>query len=134
MAETSPWIAIVDDDPSALKALARLLRTHACHTKTYDSAHRFLAELRGGLPECLVVDWQMPDMNGIELLEQMTRQGMRVPTIMISAHNDPSARQRCLSAGALAFLAKPLQDTELLAAIHKARKIARNIRVGPTKA
>jgi len=130
MAET--WIAIVDDDPSVLKALSRLLRTHACHAKTYDSAHRFLASLRVGVPECLVVDWQMPDMNGVELLEQMRRQGMRVPTIMISAHNDASARERCLSAGALAFLAKPLQDTELLAAIQEARKAARNLRARPT--
>ena len=124
----------MDDDPSVLKALSRLLRTHACHTRTYDSAHRFLAALRGGLPECLVVDWQMPEMNGVELLEQMRRQGLRVPTIMISAHNDASARERCLSAGALAFLAKPLQDTELLAAIYQARKTTRNIRAGPTKA
>jgi len=134
MAETPAWIAIVDDDLSVLRALSRLLRTHACHTKTYDVAHRFLAALGGGLPECLVLDWQMPEMNGVELLEQMTRQGLRVPTIMISAHIDASARERCLSAGALTFLAKPLQDTELLAAIQDARKIARNIRVGPTKA
>jgi FixJ family two-component response regulator len=134
MAETSAWIAIVDDDPSVLKALSRLLRTHACHVRTYESAHRFLAALGGGLPECLVVDWQMPEMNGVELLEQMTRQGMRVPTIMISAHNEPSARERCLSAGALAFLAKPLQDIELLAAIHEARRMTRNIRARSTKA
>jgi len=132
MAETSAWIAIVDDDPSVLKALSRLLRTHACHARTYESVHRFLATLRGGLPECLIVDWQMPEMNGVELLEQMTRQGMRVPTIMISAHSDASARERCLSAGALAFLAKPLQDTELLAAIHAARRMTRNIRARST--
>src|SRR5262245_62388489 len=94
MAEISPWIAIVDDDPSVLKALSRLLRTHAYHAKTYESAHKFLAALRGPLPECLVVDWQMPEMNGVELLEHMTRQGIEVPTIMISAHSDPSARQR----------------------------------------
>ena len=124
----------MDDDPSVLKALSRLLRTHAYHAKSYESAHKFLAALRGPLPECLVVDWQMPEMNGVELLEHMTRQGIEVPTIMISAHGDPSARQRCLAAGALAFFAKPLQDTDLLAAIHEAEKIARNIRARSTKA
>ena len=58
MAEASPWIAIVDDDPSVLKALSRLLRTHACHSKTYEPAQAFLKALPGGPPECLVVDWQ----------------------------------------------------------------------------
>jgi FixJ family two-component response regulator len=134
MAETSSWIAIVDDDPSVLKALSRLLRTHGCHANTFESADRFLAALPGGLPECLIVDWQMPEMNGVELLEQMTRRGLQVPTIVISAHGDAGARQRCLSAGAVAFLLKPLQDTELLAAIKDARRIAGNIRAGPTKA
>jgi FixJ family two-component response regulator len=134
MAETSHWIAIVDDDPSVLKALSRLLRTHACHAKTYESAQAFLAALPGGLPECLVVDWQMPEMNGLELLAHLRRRGIQVPTIMISAHGNAGVQQRCISAGALKFLAKPLQDTELLAAIDAARKITRNIRAGPTEA
>jgi FixJ family two-component response regulator len=57
-----------------------------------------------------------------------------VPTIIISAHGDAAARQRCISAGVLAFLSKPLQDRELLAAIGAARKITRNIKAGPTEA
>jgi FixJ family two-component response regulator len=134
MAETSHWIAIVDDDPPVLKALSRLLRTHACHAKTYESARAFLEALPGGLPECLVVDWQMPEMSGLELLEHMRRRGIRVPTVIISAHGDAAARQRCIAAGAVAFLSKPLQDTELLAAIAAARKIRRNISAGPTEA
>ena len=134
MAETSHWIAIVDDDPSVLKALSRLLRTHAHHAKTYESAQVFLAALPGGLPECLVVDWQMPEMNGLELLAHLRNRGIQVPTIIISAHGDGGARQRCVSAGALAFLSKPLQDTELLAAIAAARKITRKIRAGPREA
>jgi FixJ family two-component response regulator len=134
MAETSPWIAIVDDDPSVLKALARLLRTHACRPKTYESAQAFLEALPGGLPECLVVDWHMPEMDGLELLEHLRCRGIQVPTIIISAHGDSRARQRCISAGALAFLPKPLQDTELLAAIAAARKMTRNNTAGPTEA
>ena len=134
MAESSHWIAIVDDDPSVLKALSRLLRTQACHSKTYESAQAFLAALPGGLPECLIVDWQMPEMSGLDLLEHLRRSGIQVPTIIISAHGDGGARQRCIFAGALAFLAKPLQDTELLAAIDAARKITRKIRAGPREA
>jgi FixJ family two-component response regulator len=124
MAAASPWIAIVDDDPAVLRGLARLLRTHALQTRTYASAHEFLAAMPSGLPECLIVDWQMPDMNGLELLQQLRRQGIQVPTIVISAHGSAGAQERCISAGARAFLAKPLQDTELLAAIAGARSSA----------
>jgi FixJ family two-component response regulator len=134
MAETSHWIAIVDDDPSVLKALSRLLRSHACRSKTYASAQAFLEALPSGLPECLIVDWQMPEMNGLELLEHLRRRGIHVPTIIISAHSDQGARQRCMSAGALAFFSKPLQDKELLAAIAAARKITRNSKAWPTEA
>jgi|SRR5215470_189826 len=134
MAGTTPWIAIVDDDSSVLKALSRLLRAHAYYVKPFESGHGFLAALSADLPECLIVDWQMPEMNGLELLERLRRRGIQVPTIIISAHGDTTARQRCISAGALAFFPKPLQDTELLAAIADARKIARNIRAGSTKA
>jgi CheY-like chemotaxis protein len=62
MAQASPWIAIVDDDPSVLKGLARLLRARAFEVKTYTSARDFLAALPEGLPECLIVDLQMPEM------------------------------------------------------------------------
>jgi len=121
MAEPSSWIAIVDDDPSVLKALARLLRARSFHVKTYQSAHEFVAVLPDGLPECLIVDWQMPKMNGLELLRELTRARVQVPTIIISAHADPDAHQRYTSAGASAFLSKPLQASELLAAINQAR-------------
>ena len=121
MAQASLWIAIVDDDPSVLKALARLLRTRAFEARTYTSAREFLSALHEGLPECLSVDLQMPDMTGLELQRHLTRRGLRIPTIVITAHNEAGARERCESAGASAFLSKPLQDTSLLAAIDSAR-------------
>jgi FixJ family two-component response regulator len=122
MAAASPWIAIVDDDPSVLRALTRLLRVRALHARTYQSAQEFLAALPGGLPECLILDLQMPGMNGLELLQHMTRQGIRIPTIIITAHGDAGIRERCESAGAIAFLTKPLQDTSLFAAIEEASR------------
>jgi FixJ family two-component response regulator len=125
MVEASPWIAIVDDDPAVLKALARLLRARAFDARTYTSAREFLKVLHEGLPECLIVDLQMPDMTGLELQRHLTRSGVRIPTIVITAHNEAGARDRCESAGAVAFLPKPLQDTSLLAAIDGARASAR---------
>jgi FixJ family two-component response regulator len=125
MAQASPWIAIVDDDPSVLKALARLLRTRAFEARTYNSAREFLKALHQGLPECLIVDLQMPDMTGLELQRHLVRSGLRIPTIVITAHNEAGARERCEQAGVAAFLAKPLQDTSLLAAIDGVRGAAK---------
>ena len=125
MAQASPWIAIVDDDPAVLKALARLLRARAFEARTYTSAREFLEVLPDGVPECLIVDLQMPEMTGLELQRHLTRNGLRIPTIVITAHNEAGARERCESAGAVAFLAKPLQDTSLLAAIGTATQSAK---------
>jgi FixJ family two-component response regulator len=128
MAEASPWIAIVDDDPSVLKALTRRLRARAFHARAYGSAQEFLVALSEGLPQCLIVDLQMPEMSGLELLQHLTREGIQIPTIVITAHGDIGVREVCESAGAIAFLLKPLQDTSLFAAIDAASSIEGNRR------
>jgi FixJ family two-component response regulator len=120
MAKALPWIAIVDDDFSVLRALSRLLRVRSLHPKTYSSAREFLAALPDGLPRCLIVDLQMPEISGLDLLQHLSRQGIRIPTIVITAHSDAGARERCAAAGAAAFLTKPLQETALFAAIDAA--------------
>jgi FixJ family two-component response regulator len=127
MAETSPWIAIVDDDLSVLKALSRLLRTRAFDVRTYGSAQEFLAALPCGPPECLIVDLQMPEMSGLELLQDLRSRDIQVPAIVITAHGDIGLRQRCKSAGAIAFLLKPLQDTALFTALDLVRKAASSL-------
>jgi len=137
MAQPSPpWIAIVDDDSSVLKALARLLKTRAIEARTYVSAQDFLASLGDGtpdaLPECLILDLQMPEMNGLELQRHLNRAGIRIPTILITAHTENDMRERCTAAGAECYLLKPLHDTSLLAAINEIRaKVARSRRRQP---
>lgn len=125
MAQSSPWIAIVDDDPSVLKALARFLKVRAIEVRTFESARAFLASLPDGmpdeLPECLIVDLQMPEMSGLELQHHLNRAGIRIPTIVITANRDAEMRELCEAAGAETYLLKPLQDTSLLAAIENAR-------------
>ena len=125
MAQPSPWIAIVDDDPSVLKALARLLKLRAIEVRTYESARDFLASLADGmpdeLPECLIVDLQMPEMSGLELQHHLNRAGIRIPTIVITANREAEMREQCEAAGAETYLLKPLQDTSLFEAIDDAR-------------
>jgi FixJ family two-component response regulator len=113
-------VAIVDDDPSVLKALARLLRTSSCDTKTYRSGQEFLDSLQYGVPACLVVDLQMPEMTGLDLQHHLKRSGIRIPTIIITAHDELATRQLCNAAGAHAYLLKPLQGPALIAAINAA--------------
>ena len=124
MAQAPSWIAIVDDDPSVLKALTRLLRARAFHAKSYESARAFLAALPAGRPDCLILDLQMPEMSGLELLQHLERNHIDIPAIIVTAHGDSGARERCQAAGAVAFLSKPLQDTLLFAAINAAIKPA----------
>ena len=125
MAKTSASIAIVDDDPSVLKALARLLRTRSFVAKAYLSGPQFLASLPEGLPNCLVADLQMPEMTGLELQQNLIDRGIQIPTIIITAHDEPGMRDRCESVGAIAYLSKPVQDTALFAAITAALRFNR---------
>jgi FixJ family two-component response regulator len=122
MAKNLRSIAIVDDDPSVLKALARLLGTRSFATKTYMSAPQFLASLPEELPDCLIADLQMPEMTGLELQLNLARRGVQIPTIIITAHDEAGMREHCKSAGAIAYLAKPVSDTSLFAAIEAAGK------------
>ena len=117
MAEVSPLIAIVDDDPAVLKALSRLLRSHAFRARTYGSGREFLAALPAGLPDCLIVDLQMPEMNGLELQQHLVSSGIEIPTILITAYADIALRDH---SGLVASLRKPLQQQALFEAIDRA--------------
>jgi FixJ family two-component response regulator len=117
MADASPWIAIVDDDPAVLKALSRLLRSHAFRARTYGSGREFLAALPAGRPDCLIVDLQMPEMNGLELQQHLAINGIKIPTVLITAHSDVALSDH---GGLVASLRKPLQEQALFAAIDRA--------------
>jgi len=114
------YVAIVDDDASVRKALARLLRAFAINPQTFGSAREFLDSLPSGVPECLVLDLHMPDMTGLELQSELLARNDRIPIIFMSAHGDDSARAQGLNAGAVAFLGKPWETQELLDAVQLA--------------
>jgi FixJ family two-component response regulator len=110
-------VAIVDDDASVLTALSRLLGTCSYRTATYQSAGAFLESLRHSTPQCLVVDMQMPEVTGLDLLHHLTRHGIRIPTVVITGHDEAGNRARCEAVGTRAYLLKPLQGDVLIAAI-----------------
>jgi FixJ family two-component response regulator len=113
-------VAIVDDDAAVRAALSRLLGASAIRTRSYASARDFLASLASETPDCLIVDLQMPEMTGLELQQQLSRSGVRIPTIVITAHGGAEFRKQCLAAGAAAYLTKPFDGAALLASINSA--------------
>lgn len=120
MLQYRPRVAIVDDDAAVLRGLARLLRASAFDPLTYGSGAEFLDSLDESLPECLIVDLQMPEMTGLELQQHLVKAGIRIPTIVVTARDGLGTRERCRSAGAVAYLLKPLQEASLISAINSA--------------
>src|SRR5262245_9408746 len=120
MANGRPQIAIVDDDESVRRALARLLNASSFDARTFASGRAFLDSLSGGRPDCVVLDLHMPGLTGLEVLGALAQGGLTLPVVMITGHENADSRNRCLAAGVLAFLGKPLDERELLHAVTKA--------------
>lgn len=116
----SSLVAIVDDDESVRESLPALLRECGFETRAFASAKEFLAFESMDETSCLILDVAMPDMNGPELLHELTIRGRKIPTIFITANSDKSIRLRLLSQGAAECLFKPFSDSALLAALDTA--------------
>jgi FixJ family two-component response regulator len=121
MAMEQPRIAVVDDDMSVRKALARLLTASSFEIRTYGSARDFMVSLENDpRPQCVIVDLHMPEMTGLDLQKSLFGLGIKIPTIIITAYNEPGISQRCRDAGAAAFLLKPIASATLIDAINAA--------------
>ena len=120
MTSPSPTVFIVDDDVSARRSLARLVRVAGLSSEIFDSARAFLAAECGDRPGCIVLDVQMPEMTGPELQESLDRAGCALPIIFLSAHGDVSMTAAAMKKGAVDFLTKPVDCDVLFAAIERA--------------
>lgn len=113
----TPVIAIVDDDHSVREALTSFLRSLGYAAIAFDSAEGLLKSKRRRSLSCVIADVQMPGMTGFELHKRMVTAGEPIPTILITAFPDESARQRALQAGVIGYFAKPFNEDNLLACI-----------------
>jgi CheY-like chemotaxis protein len=116
----TPHIAVVDDDKPIRKALVRLLRAGDFTVESYSSGPEFLASLKGHCPDCIVLDFQMPQVNGLDVLKDLRARHVGVPVVIITAHDEPIVRANCLAAGASAYLCKPIDEVVLRRAIAEA--------------
>ena len=117
MSKSKPFIAIVDDDESVCRAIKRLVRSLGMEAKTFTSGQEFLDLIEttpSFEPDCVILDVQMPGLNGLEVQEQLNRSGSWLPVIFITAHDVVGVRERALAAGAVALLRKPFNDELLI--------------------
>jgi len=119
MAE-SPLIVIVDDEEAICDALTSLLRSVGWRAESFTSAEAFLQSGQVHTTACLLLDVRLPGGSGLELQQQLRSSQARIPIIFITAHGNEAMRAQVLQAGAVAFFAKPFNDTALLEAIHTA--------------
>ena len=122
MAKHGRFIAIVDDDASLLKALERLLSTRSWATRIFRSGRQFLASLDNEIPDCLILDLHMPEMSGLEIQETLVNRGIKIPTIILTSNTDAAMRDRCMSAGAISYLPKPVKRADIFAAVDSVRE------------
>ncbi len=119
MNKTEPIISVIDDDESVRRALRRLLRSVGYKVKVYASARDFL-DCDSASGNCvMILDIQMPEMDGFELLKVLSESGIKPPVIFITAHENSEVKARAMKGGAVAFLQKPFDDQSLLEAIDK---------------
>ena len=108
-------VHVIDDDAIARKSLANLLTTEKFHVRTYKSAGAFLKVLPEVEDGCILTDFRMPKVDGLELIRRVRNLGRKMPAIVISGRYDVSLATEVVRAGAIGFLKKPV-DAELLIA------------------
>ncbi|WP_459556700.1 response regulator transcription factor [Lacunimicrobium album] len=120
MNSETQWVYIVDDDLSLCRALARLLRATGKLVATFLSATEFLEYERSDAPSCLILDVHMPELNGLELQEELVNRQMLLPIIFMTAEGDIPMSVRAMKAGAVDFLPKPCEEKQLLSLVDEA--------------
>jgi FixJ family two-component response regulator len=121
MADPSKTIFLVDDDHSVRRAVGRLLRSVGYEVETFAAARDFLeADTSLSGISCIVLDLQIPELSGLDLQEELRSRNIRLPIVFISGHGDIPSSVRAMKAGAVDFLPKPFQDSDLLSAVEQA--------------
>jgi FixJ family two-component response regulator len=114
---TRKLVIVVDDDPSILRAVQRVLQVHGFDTEVFNTVEGFLEGAHVGEATCLVLDIHLPRMSGIELRRQLTRSGQALPVIFITAVESEVTQKAALEAGCVAYLHKPFPSGLLIEAV-----------------
>jgi two-component system response regulator FixJ len=113
-------IHVIDDDDAVRDSMALLLSTEGLRVKAHASANDFLASVQPEASGCVVTDARMPEMTGIELLEEMKARNLTLPVVVVTAYADVSLAVQAMKQGAFDFLEKPFDNEALVACIRSA--------------
>src|ERR1700724_1062646 len=115
-----PIVFVVDDDISVRESLELLIRCEGWQPETFSSGQEFLSRPRALVPSCLVLDFSLPGLNGLELQKRIAVERTDMPIIFITGYRDVPMTVQAMKAGAVEFLTKPFGDDVLLRAIRNA--------------
>ena len=127
MTTREPIVYVVDDDAQIRESLSALLSTYELHVVAFPSATEWLAYEKPDVPSCLILDVELPDINGLDLQRQ-TADSKHIPIVFISGHGDIPTSVRAMKAGAVDFLTKPFHEEELMRAVQAAIALDRAAR------
>jgi FixJ family two-component response regulator len=115
------FVAIVDDDPSIRQAIESLLASAGIENSGYVSAEQFLRSPRARTAACLILDMQLPGMNGLQLCQELRAAGIPTPIVLVTADTDRGGKIRtaALAAGVMAVLHKPFEPDALLGCVQE---------------
>jgi FixJ family two-component response regulator len=120
-------VHVVDDDVSVREALDLLIRNEGWEPQLSASAQEFLSRRRNAVPSCLVLDINLPDLNGLDLQKRVAADHTYMPIIFISGYGDVPNTVKAMKAGAVEFLTKPFNDEVLIGAVRAALQHSRAI-------
>ena len=118
--DMGPIVFVVDDDISVRESLELLIRCEGWQPETFASAQEFLTRPRALVPSCLVLDFSLPGLTGLELQKRIAVERTDMPIIFITGYADVPTTVKAMKAGAVEFLIKPFSDDVLLSAIRAA--------------
>ncbi|TIM05619.1 response regulator [Mesorhizobium sp.] len=119
-------VFVVDDDVSVRESLELLIRSAGWQSETFESAREFLACPRPVVPNCLILDVNLPDLNGLDLQQSVSVERTDMPIIFVTGYGDVPMTVKAMKAGAAEFLTKPFSDEVLLTAIEQALERSRS--------
>jgi len=121
----TPRVFVVDDDPSVREALGVLIRSAGWQAEAFATARDFLALSRAGVPCCLVLDFSLPDIDGLDLQRRVAEQDRDMPIVFLTGYGDVQKVVRAMKAGAVDVLTKPFDSGMVLGAIADAIDLSR---------
>ena len=123
--DVRPIVFVVDDDTSVRESLELLIQCQGWQPEIFASAQEFLAHPRAPVPNCLVLDFSLPGLNGLEVQKRVAVERKDMPVIFITGYSDVPMTVQAMKAGAIEFLTKPFSEDALLGAIRAALERSR---------